>query len=136
MNRKSHSGVFLMEMIGVVFFFLLCVGICTRIFVKADLISREAADLNRAVLIAQSSGEVYKERGNEGLKEIFSLQEGDAKADSYLMKFDKNGDSITNGQAVFVAEADFQEKDEMILAIKKGEKVLYSLTVKRHENGG
>lgn len=136
MNRKSHSGVFLMEMIGVVFFFLLCAGICTRIFVKADLISREAADLNRAVLIAQSSGEVYKERGNEGLKEIFSLQEGDAKADSYLMKFDKNGDSITSGQAVFVAEADFQEKDEMILAIKKGEKVLYSLTVKRHENGG
>lgn len=136
MNRKSHSGVFLMEMIGVVFFFLLCAGICTRIFVKADLMSREAADLNRAVLIAQSSGEVYKERGNEGLKEIFSLQEGDAKADSYLMKFDKNGDAITSGQAVFVAEADFQEKDEMNLAIKKGEKVLYSLTVKRHENGG
>lgn len=136
MNRKSHSGVFLMEMIGVVFFFLLCAGICTRIFVKADLMSREAADLNRAVLIAQSSGEVYKKRGNEGLKEIFSLQEGDAKADSYLMKFDKNGDAITSGQAVFVAEADFQEKDEMNLAIKKGEKVLYSLTVKRHENGG
>lgn len=136
MNRKSHSGVFLMEMIGVVFFFLLCAGICTRIFVKADLMSREAADLNRAVLIAQSSGEVYKERGNEGLKETFSLQEGDAKADSYLMKFDRNGDAITSGQAVFVAEADFQEKDEMILAIKKGEKVLYSLTVKRHENGG
>lgn len=135
MNRKSHSGVFLMEMIGVVFFFLLCAGICTRIFVKADLMSREAADLNRAVLIAQSSGEVYKERGNEGLKEIFFLQE-DAKADSYLMKFDKNGAAITSGQAVFVAEADFQEKDEMILAIKKGEKVLYSLTVKRHENGG
>jgi hypothetical protein len=136
MNRKSHSGVFLMEMIGVVFFFLLCAGICTRIFVKADLMSREAADLNRAVLIAQSSGEIYKERGNEGLKEIFSLQERDADADSYLMKFDKNGDAITRGQAVFVAEADFQEKDEMILAIKKGEKVLYSLTVKRHENGG
>jgi hypothetical protein len=136
MNRKSHSGVFLMEMIGVVFFFLLCAGICTRIFIKADLISREAADLNRAVLIAQSSGEVYKERGNEGLKEIFSLQEGEAKADSYLMKFDKNGESITSGQAVFTAEADFQEKDEMILAIKKGEKVLYNLTIKRHENGG
>lgn len=135
MNRKSHSGVFLMEMIGVVFFFLLCAGICTRIFVKADLMSREATDLNRAVLIAQSSGEVYKERGNEGLKEFFFLQE-DAKADSYLMKFDKNGDAITSGQAVFVAEADFQEEDEMILAIKKGEKVLYSLTVKRHENGG
>lgn len=134
MNRKSHSGVFLMEMIGVVFFFLLCAGICTRIFIKADLISREAADLNRAVLIAQSSGEVYKERGMEGLKDIFSLQK-EEKADSYLMKFDKNGESITSGQAVFTAEAELQEEDEIILAIKKGEKVLYNLTIKRHENG-
>ncbi len=134
MNRKSHSGVFLMEMIGVVFFFLLCAGICTRIFTKADLISREAADLNRAVLIAQSSGEVYKERGMEGLKETFSLQK-EEKADSYLMKFDKNGESITNGQAVFTAEAELQEEDEIVLAIKKGEKVLYNLTIKRHENG-
>jgi hypothetical protein len=134
MNRKSHSGVFLIEMIGVVFFFLLCAGICTRIFIKADLISREAADLNRAVLIAQSSGEVYKERGMEGLKETFSLQK-EEKADSYLMKFDKNGESITSGQAVFTAEAELQEDDEIILAIKKGEKVLYNLTIKRHENG-
>jgi hypothetical protein len=134
MNRKSHSGVFLMEMIGVVFFFLLCAGICTRIFTKADLISREAADLNRAVLIAQSSGEVYKERGMEGLKETFSLQK-EEKADSYLMKFDKNGESITNGQAVFTAEAELQEEDEIVLAIKKGEKVLYNLTIKRHEKG-
>jgi hypothetical protein len=123
-----------MEMIGVVFFFLLCAGICTRIFTKADLISREAADLNRAVLIAQSSGEVYKERGMEGLKETFSLQK-EEKADSYLMKFDKNGESITNGQAVFTAEAELQEEDEIVLAIKKGEKVLYNLTIKRHENG-
>jgi hypothetical protein len=123
-----------MEMIGVVFFFLLCAGICTRIFTKADLISREAADLNRAVLIAQSSGEVYKERGMEGLKETFSLQK-EEKADSYLMKFDKNGESITNGQAVFTAEAELQEEDEIVLAIKKGEKVLYNLTIKRHEKG-
>ena len=135
MNRKSHSGVFLMEMIGVVFFFLLCAGICTRIFIKADLISREAADLNRAVLIAQSSGEVYKERRMEGLKETFSLQKEEGKVDSYLMKFDKNGESITSGQAVFTAEAELQEEDEIILAIKKGEKVLYNLTIKRHENG-
>jgi cell division protein YceG involved in septum cleavage len=123
-----------MEMIGVVFFFLLCAGICTRIFIKADLISREAADLNRAVLIAQSSGEVYKERGMEGLKETFSLQK-EEKAYSYLMKFDKNGESITSGEAVFTAEAELQEDDEIILAIKKGEKVLYNLTIKRHENG-
>lgn len=134
MNRKSHSGVFLMEMIGVVFFFLLCAGICTRIFIKADLISREAADLNRAVLIAQSSGEVYKVRGMEGLKETFSLEKAE-KADSYLMKFDKNGESITSGQAVFTAKAELQEEDEIILTIKKGEKALYNLTIKRHENG-
>lgn len=135
MNRKSHSGVFLMEMIGVVFFFLLSAGVCTRIFTKAELISREAADLNRAVLIAQSSGEVYKEKGKEGLKEIFALQKSSSNTDIYCMEFDENGESLTGSEVVFVAEAEFQEKDEMVLAIKKGGNVLYTLTVRRHENG-
>lgn len=135
MNRKSHSGVFLMEMIGVVFFFLLCAGICTRIFTKADLISREASDLNRAVIIAQSSCEVFKEKGKEGLKEVFALKEGGSNGEPSRMEFDKNGEPMTSGQAVFSAEADFQETDEMVLTVKKGEKILYTLTVNRHENG-
>ena len=69
MRRKQHSGIFMMEMIMVVFFFILCASICILVFVKADRMSRDAADLNQSVLIAQSVAEVWKLEGTEGLKQ-------------------------------------------------------------------
>ena len=54
MRRKQHSGIFMMEMIMVVFFFILCASICILVFVKADRMSRDAADLNQSVLDRKS----------------------------------------------------------------------------------
>lgn len=61
-NRKSGagSGPFLMEMLAVVGFFILCSAICVLVFVKADRISREARDINQAVLMAESLAEEMK----------------------------------------------------------------------------
>lgn len=131
MNRKSHSGVFMMEMIAVVFFFILCAGICIQTFAKADFISREASDLNRAVFIAQSGGEVFKAKGREGLKDTFSAfgQQGEA----FSLGFDENGNPCEEDQAVFVAKAEFPMDTELALTVEKGTKELYTLTVKRHE---
>ena len=52
MNRKSGSGSgpFLMEMLVVVGFFIICASICVLVFVKADNISKDARDINQAVL--------------------------------------------------------------------------------------
>ena len=62
MNRKSGSGSgpFLMEMLVVVGFFIICASICIMVFVKSDNISREARDINQAVLMAQSLTEELK----------------------------------------------------------------------------
>lgn len=62
MNRKSGSGSgpFLMEMLIVAGFFIVCASICILVFVKADNISRDARDMNQAVLKAQSLAESLK----------------------------------------------------------------------------
>lgn len=62
MNRKSGSGSgpFLMEMLVVVGFFMICASICVLVFVKADRISREARDTNQAVEKAESLAEELK----------------------------------------------------------------------------
>ena len=72
MNRKqnSGSGIFLMEMIVVVFFFIICAAVCMLAFAKADHMSRLAADRNQAVLAAQCMAEVWKLEGMDGLEEL------------------------------------------------------------------
>lgn len=71
MNKKSGSGtaMFMMEMIMVVFFFILCASTCILIFVKANQMSSLANDTNRGVVGAESVAEVWKAEGVEGLKE-------------------------------------------------------------------
>lgn len=71
MNRKngSGSGMFMMEMILAVFFFLLCSGICVTAFVKADRMSHLAQDTNQAVVIAENMAEIWKAGGRELLEE-------------------------------------------------------------------
>lgn len=62
MNRKSGagSGPFLMEMLVVVGFFIICASICVMVFAKADRTSKTARDINQAVLKAQSLAEEIK----------------------------------------------------------------------------
>lgn len=73
MNRKSGSGLFLMEMIVAVFFFIVCASICILAFAKADSMSRLAKDQNGAVIAAQSAAELWKADGLEGLAEQMGL---------------------------------------------------------------
>ena len=49
-----------MEMLVVVGFFIICASICVLVFVKADNISKDAWDINQAVLKAQSLAEELK----------------------------------------------------------------------------
>ena len=62
MSKKSGSGSgpFLMEMLVVVGFFIICASICVMVFAKADSMSRRARDMNQAALKAQSLAESMK----------------------------------------------------------------------------
>lgn len=73
MNRKSSSGLFLMEMIVAVFFFMLCASTCILAFARSDHMSRLAKDSNNAVSAAQSVVEIWKAENIEGLQARMKL---------------------------------------------------------------
>lgn len=64
-RKRSGSGIFLMEMIMVCGFFLLCAAICIRVFIQADSMSRLARETNQAVLAAESLADGWKVNGWE-----------------------------------------------------------------------
>lgn len=70
MSKKSNSGsgVFMMEMIVAVFFFILCASICILVFVRSDNMSLLAKDMNLGVVAAESMAEIWKAEGTEGIE--------------------------------------------------------------------
>lgn len=59
-RRGSGSGPFLMEMILVTGFFIICASICVLVFARANRLSQRASDINQAVLEAQTLAEEMK----------------------------------------------------------------------------
>lgn len=123
----------MMEMIAVVFFFILCAAICIKTFVKADFMSRGAADLNQGVMIAQSVAEVWKGEGTEGLEKRFQAQGPENGSDAYAMGFDRTGNPCEKEKAVFDVKAEITGTDQTDVIVSRNGKKVYSLTVKRHE---
>lgn len=63
--RPTKSGLFAIELLVAVGVFTVCAVICVGIFVKSEVMSRESADLNRAVTEASSLSECFKASGGE-----------------------------------------------------------------------
>lgn len=131
MNRKHHSGVFMMEMIAVVFFFILCAGICIQTFVRADSMSRRASDINQSVLIAQSVAEIFKAEGTEGLKERMRAEE--KEPGRFYMSFDRNGSPDHEDAEVFTAWFLVTRPGNGEITVSRNGDGLFKLSVKRSE---
>lgn len=97
MNRKNGSGagMFMMEMIVAVFFFILCASTCILVFVKADSLSRRARDTNGGVVAAESVAEVWKAGGTEGLTDRFQAQV-QAGADEVKICWDREWNAVAD----------------------------------------
>ena len=134
MNRKNRSNVMMMEMIVAVFFFLLCAAVCIQAFVKADLLSKRAADLNQSVLIAQSAAEIWKAEGEAGLIHRFNGVKKDSPVETYTMMFDKKGNVADQSQAVYYGEVKVISELEAEVTVSKAGSTLYTLAVSRHLN--
>lgn len=131
MNRKQHSGMFLMEMIIVILFFILCAAICIETFVKADSMSRKAVDLNRGVQVAQTVTEVWKSEGTEGLqKRLKAAPSGDGDEE---MWFDAHGEPCEAETAVFKAEAETDLENMIKVIVSHDGKEIYALEAAGHE---
>jgi hypothetical protein len=124
----------MMEMIVAVFFFLLCAAVCIQAFVKADLLSKRAADLNQSVLIAQSAAEIWKAEGEAGLVHHLNGVKQDSPAETYTMMFDKRGNAADQSHAVYYGEVKTISGLEAQVTVSKAGKALYTLAVSRHEN--
>ena len=72
-KRDSGTAMFLMEMIAVVCFFILCASVCILAFVKANHLSCLAKDTNYASLAAESVAEIWKAEDEEGLETRFLM---------------------------------------------------------------
>lgn len=72
-KRDSGTAMFLMEMIVVVCFFILCASVCILAFVKANHLSRLSKDTNYASLAAESVAEIWKAEDAEGLEVRFLM---------------------------------------------------------------
>lgn len=101
MNRKSSSGLFLMEMIVAVFFFMLCASTCILAFAKSDHMSRLAKDSNNAVSAAQTVVEIWKAEDLEGLKERMEMHPYGTGGSQTMYKiyWDKNWNPVPEEEA-------------------------------------
>ena len=64
-RSSARSSLFLMELILAILAFSLCSAVCVRLFAAARLESAAAADLNRAVLSAQTAADSFKAAGGD-----------------------------------------------------------------------
>lgn len=118
-NRRSGSGSgpFLMEMLVVVGFFILCSAVCISVFVKADRISREARDMNQAVLMAESLAEsiktgqaILRAQGVEAVQESGGADGGSGMLpDRDIWEHLARADELNPGQAQWLRELEDSE---------------------------
>lgn len=137
-KNSSGSGIFLMEMILVVFFFIICAGICILIYVKANNMSQTARDLNQSVIAAESIAEIWKQEGKEGLVGRMHAAALKNNPDSAGMYWGQNWQPADDPEhAAYVALISWQENDglsDAVIAIERSRDSceLFSMTVSRY----
>lgn len=139
MNKKNSSGegMFMLEMIIAVFFFILCASICIRVFVKADSMSRLARDTNNGVLAAESVAEIWKAEGAEGLSGRLRARAGESGAslfwDQEWNVLADEADASYLGEVSWTGEAGLWTARIVIRrADQKGGKDLFEMTAARY----
>lgn len=120
---SSGSGLFLMEMIVVVFFFVICASQCILAFATSERMSRQGRNLNRAVTMAESIVEVWKAEGTKGLTERLHFTEmaGEpvlvAVLDEEWLPVETGDDSSDRDTWPHQAEVRLQEENGMVTAV-------------------
>ena len=88
--RPSRSGLIAIELVIAVGVFALCAAVSMGLFVRAELMSRESADLTRAVSEARSAAACYKAAGGDLPETAALLETGQAGEDGLTVAYDKD----------------------------------------------
>ena len=86
--KPTRSGLFAIELLISVGIFTLCAAVCVGLFVRSELMSRDSAELNRAVTEARSAAECFKAAGGD-LEETARLTGGEVSGNTLLLRYDE-----------------------------------------------
>ena len=114
--RPTRSGLFTIELLVAVGVFTLCAAICVGLFVRSEVISRDSADLNRAVTEAQRVAECFKASGGD-ISRTAKLV-GCAPGETVLtIVYDANWQRLNAGEdGVFRLDLEASEQEGFVFA--------------------
>ena len=96
--KPTRSGLFAIELLIAVGIFTLCAAICVGLFVRAEVLSQDSADLDRAVTEARNAAECFKAAGGD-LEETARLTGGTLAGNTLLLQYDGSFDlTLTSSQ--------------------------------------
>ena len=85
--KPTRSGLFAIELLIAVGVFALCAAICVGLFVRAEVMSRDSAGLDRAVIEARNAAECFKAACGD-MEETARLTGGELAGDTLLLRYD------------------------------------------------
>ena len=100
--RPSRSGLIAIEVMVAVGVFALCAAIAIGLLVRAELMSRESAELTQAVSQARSAAECYKSAGGD-LEKTARLLDARAGEDGLLLCYDSGWSPCPEGEKAVYA---------------------------------
>lgn len=137
MKRKkvSGSGLFLLEMMLSILFFSISAAVCVQVYAKAHLRSREAGDLNQAVICVSSAAEVLLHEGVNGLLEQIPEPEK-AEDGVFCLYYTEDWMPTEAKQAYARLTVSVREQEEMLYGELKASRMdgteIYSLDVRAY----
>lgn len=122
-----------MEMIVVVFFFILCSSICILTFVKSNNMSRQAKDLNQGVIVTESIAEVIRAKGPEGLiVELGAVKQPDGVYHMYWDQDWKLAEQNAGSYEAAVTVAGTETMETNKITVSSTDRVIYEIELNRY----
>lgn len=98
---KGKAPLALMEQLIMVLVFALAAALCIQAFAASNRISQKAADMDRAVQLAQSAAEIMKNRGGDIAQAQSAAMErmgGQISENVWYVLYDRDWNEISDGK--------------------------------------
>lgn len=100
--RGSKSGLFLMELIGVILIFAIASGVCVQLFVRAHFVSNDSTNLNMALTqMGNTETCLYGTKGD--LEKVAELMDGRIENQTFVLYYNQDWEPINH-----IEDATFQ----------------------------
>jgi hypothetical protein len=117
-QNASRTGLFLIELILSIFFFIIAAAVVLQLFVNSHFISNKTISINNALLYSQNMSEVFlSDNGNfDSVKDLYSNQLVEVPSTSdniILLLFDKSWlpiNDFEDAQYSIVADYSYDEE--------------------------